>query len=165
MQFALEVQDLSFTRTAPFKFENEAVLDAPPERVFEVLATGENQRTWFKDFVGIRWTTPAPHGVGSDRDVELKVVTVAEHFLAWEPGKRLTFTIKSMTLPLVEAMVEDMVLEPISGDRTRFIWRAHYRPRSFMRPFHPILRVVFGQLFQESTRGLVDYIAAHKTRA
>ena len=34
MQFALEVQDLSFTRTAPFKFENEAVLDAPPERVF-----------------------------------------------------------------------------------------------------------------------------------
>ncbi len=165
MQFALEVQDLSFTRTAPFKFENEAVLDAPPERVFEVLATGENQRTWFKDFVGIRWTTPPPHGVGSERDIELKLVTVAEHFLAWEPGKRLTFTIRSMTLPLVDAMVEDMVFEPIGGDRTRLIWRAHYRPRSFMLPFHPILRVVFGQLFQESTRGLVDYIAKHREGA
>jgi uncharacterized protein YndB with AHSA1/START domain len=165
MQFALEVQDLSFTRTAPFKFENEAILDAPPERVFEVIATGESQSTWFQDFVGIRWTTPPPYGVGSERDVELKLLTVSEHFLAWEPGKRLAFTIRSMTLPIVDAMVEDMVLEPVGADRTRLLWRAHYRPRGFMRPFHPVLRLVFGQLFTESTRGLVAYVAAHKTRA
>jgi uncharacterized protein YndB with AHSA1/START domain len=165
MWFALEVQDLSFTKTAPFMFENEAILDASPERVFEIIATGENQPTWFKDFVGVRWTSPPPNGVGSERDVELKLLTASERFLAWEPGKRLTFTMHRMTLPLVEAMVEDMVFEPIGADRTRLLWRAHYRPRAFMRPFHPILRVVFGQIFQESTRGLAAYVAAHKTRA
>ena len=165
MWFALEVQDLSFTKTAPFMFENEAILDASPERVFEIIATGENQRTWFKDFVGIRWTKPPPHGVGSERDVELKLLTVREHFLAWEPGKRLAFTIHKMTLPLVEAMVEDMVFEPLGEGRTRFLWRAYYRPKFFMQPFHPIMRAVFGQIFQETTRGLVAYVAAHKGRA
>jgi uncharacterized protein YndB with AHSA1/START domain len=165
MWFALEVQDLSFTQTAPYKFENEAILDAPPERVFEVFATGENQRTWFKDFVGIRWTSPASSGVGAERDVELKLVTVSERFLAWDPGKRLTFTIFQMTLPLVDAMVEDMVFEPIGDGKTRLLWRAHFRPRGFMKPFVPILQAVFGQLFTQSIRGAVDYIATHKTRA
>ena len=67
--------------------------------------------------------------------------------------------------PLVDAMVEDMVFEPIGADRTRLLWRAHYRPKGFMVPFHPLMRAVFGQLFQESTRGLVAYVAAHKVRA
>ncbi len=165
MWFALEVQDLSFTKTAPFVFENEAILDASPERVFEIFATGENQRTWFKDFVANRWTTPPPYGVGSERDVELELLTVSERFLAWEPGKRLTFTMTRITLPLVEAMVEDLVFEPLGEGRTRLLWRAHYRPSVFMRPFHPIMRAVFGQLFQETTRGLVAYVAANKTRA
>jgi uncharacterized protein YndB with AHSA1/START domain len=165
MWFALEVQDLRFTQTAPHKFENEAILDAPPERVFEIFATGENQRTWFKDFVGIRWTSPPPYAVGAERDVELKLLTVSERFLAWDPGKRLSFTIFRMTLPLVDAMVEDMVFEPAGEGKTRLTWRAHYRPRFFMKPFHPILRMAFGPIFRESMRGAVAYVAAHKTRA
>ena len=165
MWFAVEARDLSFTRTSRFRFENEAILDATPERAFEVVATGENQRMWLKDFVGFRWTTPAPHGVGAERDVELKMVSARERFIAWDPGKRLAFTIHAMTLPLVGAMVEDMVFEPHGEGKTRFIWKAHYAPRLFMRPFHPILRLVFGELFRTTTTGLTDYLATHKTRA
>jgi hypothetical protein len=164
MWFAVEAQGLSFTKTAPFLFENEVILDVTPERAFEVVAGGENQRVWFKDFVGFRWTSQAPHGVGAERDVELQMVTVRERFIAWDPGKHLAFTIHAMTLPLVDAMVEDMHFEPVGADRTRFTWRAHYRPKLFMRPVHPIVRLVFSKLFAESTKGLKDYLATHKTR-
>lgn len=165
MWFAVEAQDLSFTKSSPHVLENEAIIDASPERVFETFATAENQTTWFQDFVACRWTSSAPHGVGSEREIELKLLTVKERFLVWEPGKRLTFAIFGSTLPMVDAMVEDMLFEPHGEGKTRMTWRVHYTPKLFMRPFHPVLRVVFGKMFTASTRGLVGYIASHKTRA
>ncbi len=165
MWFAVEAQGLGFTRSSPYVLENEAFIDAPPERVFETFATAENQRTWFQDFVACRWTSSAPHGVGAEREIELELLTVKERFLAWEPGKRLTFTIHAMSLPVVDAMVEDMLFEPHGEGKTRFTWRVHYTPKLFMRPFHPILRVVFGKMFKASTKGVARYIGAHPFRA
>lgn len=165
MWFAVEAQDLRFTKSSPYVLENEAIIDASPERVFETFATAENQRTWFQDFVACRWTSPGPHAVGAEREIELKLLTVKERFLAWEPGKRLTFTIHAMSLPVVDAMVEDMLFEPHGEGKTRFTWRVHYTPKLFMRPFHPILRGVFGKMFTASTRGVADYLAAHQERA
>src|SRR4051794_23537239 len=98
MWFAVEAQPLRYTQTSPRVLENVVTIDATPERVFEVFATAENQRDWFQDFVACRWTTSEPHGVGSEREIELKILTVKERFLAWEPGKRLTFAIYASTL-------------------------------------------------------------------
>jgi uncharacterized protein YndB with AHSA1/START domain len=164
MWFAVEAQDLRFTKSSLHVLENEAIVDAPPERVFETFATAENERTWFQDFVACRWTTPGPHGVGSTREIELKLLTVKERFLLWEPGKRLTFAIYASTLPMVTGMVEDMLFEPHGEGKTRLTWRVHYTPRLFMRPFHPILRLVLGKMFSASTRGVADYLASHRTR-
>lgn len=162
MWFDLEATDLGFIESSPYVFENEGVIDVPPARVFELFAYGEGQVEWFKDFKAVRWTTPAPYGVGSTREIELKLLTVKERFLVWDPGERLTFSIYAITLPLVTAMLEDLRFEEMDGGRkTKLRWRAHYRPSLIMKAVHPIGRKIFGGMFTASINGLTKYAAAH----
>jgi hypothetical protein len=163
MWFDVEAVPLAFTESSPYHIENIVRIEASPARVFEIWATGERQRDWFQDFVDNRWTSPAPHGVGAEREVELALLTVKERFLAWEPGKRMTFHIYGITLPLVTAMVEDLRLEPDGEGATRMTWRVHYRPSLLMRLVHPVGRAVFGRLFRRSAAGLARYAKDHPT--
>lgn len=162
MWFSTTPTELGYCDTSPFLFENVRVVPAPPERVFEVFATGEGQTTWFQDFVACRWTSGEPHGVGTTREIELKMLTVKERFVAWEPGKRLTFSIDAITLPLVRAMMEDLRFEPAGEGKTKVTWRAHYTPAPVMRLFHPIARVIFGRMFAKSLDGLSRYLERHR---
>lgn len=157
MWFQVRHADLSFTQRSPFQFENEAIIQATPARVFEILATAERQKEWFKDFIADRWTSAPPHGVGSTREVELKTLTVKERFLAWDPGKRIAFSIYAITLPLINEMVEDLQLEPHGDGGTRFRWVAHYTPSLLMRLAHGTARAQFGEMFRATTAGLKAY--------
>ena len=159
MWFPVKPTDLSYTLSSPFQFRNEAVIEAPPERVFEVISSGEDQGKWFKDFVACRWTSAPPHGVGSTREIELKALTVKERFLAWDPGKRMSFCIYAITLPLISEMLEDFQLEPAGDGRTRFRWIAHYTPTLAMRVVHPVVRAIFGNMFRASIEGLSRHAA------
>jgi hypothetical protein len=163
MWFDVEAVPIEYIETAPYRFENVTLIDAPPARVFEIIAKGEAQKVWFQDFVAIRWTTPATAEVGAEREVELKTTTVRERFLVWEPGKRIAFTIYGITLPIVKEMVEDMVLEPVGDHATRLVWKAHYTPTLLMRLVHPIGRMIFGEIFRASSEGLARYAKAHPT--
>jgi uncharacterized protein YndB with AHSA1/START domain len=161
MWFEMQSVGLEFLDASPFRIDNEAVANAPARRVFEVMATGEKQPAWFPDFVATRWTTPAPYGVGSERDVEMKTLTVRERFLIWDPGKRLTFSMFGITVPLVSAMAEDIRFEPLGEDKTRIVWTVHYRPRLLMRAVHPIARSIFGKMFAGAAQGLARYATEH----
>jgi uncharacterized protein YndB with AHSA1/START domain len=165
MWFDVEAVPLSFTRSSPYHIENTTSIEASAARVFEIIATGERQKDWFVDFVACRWTSPEPRGVGAEREVQLKLLTVKERFLAWDEGKRLSFHIHGITLPFVKAMLEDMVIES-TGERTcRVTWTVHYRPSLLMKLGHPIGRAIFGRMFRGSIQGLARYAAAHPTAA
>lgn len=159
MWFATGHNDLSFIEQAPHHLESVGVIPASAARVFALLSNGETQKAWFQDFVACRWTCSAPYGVGSTREIELKMLTVKERFLVWEPGRRLSFAVDAITVPLVRGMVEDMQLEPLSDSSTLLRWRAYYDPTLIMRGIHPIGRAVFGQMFRASTDGLAKYAA------
>jgi len=163
MWFDLEPVPLEFTASAPFTIETVTLIDATPERVFDILSTGERQKEWFQDFVENRWTTEA-RGVGAEREVELELLTVKERFLAWDRGKRLAFHIYGSTLPVTRATIEDMTLEALDvrGARTtRLTWRVHYRPTLPARLLHPLVRLIFGRMFNASGEGLARYAKAH----
>ena len=160
MWFPLAPTELDYIGTAPHRFDNEIVIDAPAERIFELISDGRSMGAWFQDFVACRWTTTAPHGVGSTREVELEALTVKERFLTWEPGRRLAFAIYAITVPLVKRMVEDLRLEPVGDRRTRVLWQVHYTPSLVMRAVHPIGRLVFGKMFQASLAGLKRHAEA-----
>ncbi len=151
---------LSFIETSPFKLENVVLIDAPPARVFQILTTAEQQEVWFQDFVACRWSSNV-RGVGAEREIELKLLTVKERFLVWEQDRRLVFHVHAVTLPLLKAMVEDYVLEPVGDRATRFTWRVHYAPSLAMRVVHPFARAMFGEMFKASAEGLARYAKTH----
>jgi uncharacterized protein YndB with AHSA1/START domain len=160
MWFDLEAVQLNFTDSSPYQIENVFLLEAPPERVFQIWATGEGLAEWFHDFKAARWTS-SERGVGAERNVELKMLSVKERFLVWDPGKRLAFHIHAITLPLVTAMLEDLTFEPAGHRGTRFTWRIHYRTSLPMRLIHPLGRRIFGGMFKTSGEGLARYVKAH----
>ena len=162
MWFEVEAVPLEFTLSSPFHIETVALIDATPERVFDILSTGEGQKEWFQDFVENRWTN-AIRGVGAEREVELKLFTVKERFLAWDRGRRLAFHIHGSTLPITTATIEDMALEAVGERSTRLTWRVHYRPTLPARLLHPIVKLIFRQLFKASAEGLARYAKAHPT--
>lgn len=160
MWFALAPCDLLEAPGLPFRFELEAELPAPPARVFAALAEPSTWPLWYADMVKATWTSRSPRGVGSTRQVELKGLAAREQFVLWQPGRRLAFAAIEASLPLVRKLVEDFKLDPTSDGGTRLAWRVHYEPTWYMRPLHPVLRLVFGRLFARSLDGLRAYLRA-----
>lgn len=155
--FELVHAELGYAKDAPHCIDNQTLIEASPERVFEVLS-GSDWGDWFVDFKRVDWTSPEPYGQGSTRTVTLKILSVKERFLAWEPGRRFSFSIDAISVPLVKAMMEDMQLEPVEGGRaTRFRWRVYYTPSPLMVAFHPIARKIFGNMFTQSLKNLKAY--------
>ena len=122
MKFSCRRVDLDFIESAPLRFVNEVEIDAFPDDVFKVLADADAWPRFLKDAVRATWTSPAPHGVGSNRILVLKGMTALEHFIAWEPGKRFAFCVLEITAPLVRAICEDYRLELAGSGKTRFTY-------------------------------------------
>jgi uncharacterized protein YndB with AHSA1/START domain len=163
MWFNAKPSDISFIDAAPHRIAAVAEIQASPQEVFDIFATSDHQHIWMKDFVACRWTSEKPHGVGSTRDIELKMLTARERFLIWEPGKRLTFSIDATTIPVTAQSVEDMRFEPIGdGSKTRLVWHVFYAPAPAMIPLHPVFRAVFSHLFTSSAKNLANWVKSRK---
>jgi uncharacterized protein YndB with AHSA1/START domain len=159
MWFDTKPSDSSYVDMAPHRIANVVTIDAPPQRVFDIFATAEHQDEWMPDFKACRWTSGEPHGVGATREIELKVLTVKERFLIWEPGRHLMFSVDASTLPIMSQMVEEMRFEPISGGKaTRLVWHIYYTPARLAVPIHPAARAVFGHMFSMAAKNLVQWV-------
>lgn len=157
MWFKLEPCELEFAERSVHRFRNEGLINAPPERVFGLLAS-DAWPEWYPDFLSVKWVTPGPHGQGSTREVKLKTLSARERFVAWEPGKRISFSIDEVTLPLIRKMMEDVRLDPAAEGKTRVVWDIHYEPRTVMRLIHPIARAIFGRMFRQAVLNLGRYV-------
>lgn len=158
MRFACRPVDLSFIETAPLKFVNEVELDASPEQVFKVLEDEESWPKWFKEIVGIEWTSPKPFGVGTTRTAKLRGATVYEHFIAWDPGKRFTFRLAGASVPIARAFCEDYRLEPTGNGKTRFTYIVAIEPGLLLKLAGPIARLVMGNMLRNGAHSLAAYM-------
>lgn len=161
MWFNTAPTELDFTTSSPNRLVFDAIIEATPQRVFDIFTRGEAQDRWFQDFKACRWTSPEPHKVGTTREIELKLLTVKERFVAWEPGIRVAFSVDAITIPLVKRMLEDLQFEAVGEKGTRLVWTVHYDPTLAMRAVHPVAKLVFGKMFKSSLDGLVKYAGAH----
>ena len=77
---------------------------------------------WLSMVKAVRYRGEA-RGVGCERDVTVATDDIIrEHFIAWQPGARLSFYVSSTTSPLPSLFMEDYVLLPVAGGATRLRW-------------------------------------------
>jgi uncharacterized protein YndB with AHSA1/START domain len=157
-RFACREVDLGFLESAPVRFVNQVEIDAPPERVFEVLEDGESWPKWFKDIVRVEWTSPKPFGVGTTRTVTLKTMTVYEKFIAWDPGKRFTFYFTATSTPSAHAFIEDYRLKASGQGGTKFTYTVAYEPRLPLKMAGPVAKLILGNMFRNGARSLAAFM-------
>lgn len=111
----MRIETLDFLSVAPLRATAQRVLPFSPEQVFDALADAESWPTWFAGMRSATWLTPAPHGVGSEREVVVGPLTVAERFVVWERPTRIGFTFTGASQPGTRAGVELMELREVAG--------------------------------------------------
>lgn len=159
MPWPCRPETLDFIARAPAVFVNQADLPVTPERLFEIFADVNTWPTWFDDMKRMTWLGSSKGGLGDSRLAELGLITVAETFLAWEPGSRFCFRVDWASLPLLNALVEDYQITALPDGRAHLDWRVHYELKLWARLIHPILRLVFGRQFKRTVAGLQRYLA------
>ena len=97
------------------------VIDAPPDRVWQVLEPLERHVDWMADAVAIRFQTDQTRGVGTRFLCDTKIgpirLTDAMEITAWQPGR----TMGVVHSGLVTGRGE-FTLVAAPGGRTTFCW-------------------------------------------
>ena len=109
--------------------DTEIVIDAPPERVWEVLTRFESFPDW-NPFIRRIDGEPA---VGSKLEVELEPpggrgMTFRPRVVVVEANRELRW-LGRLLLPRIADGEHSLTLEPLDNERTRFVHREEFRGR------------------------------------
>jgi hypothetical protein len=129
---------------------------APPERVWESLASDASLAAWGTSVKEVNWLSPRPFGVDTTREVALTGgPRVHERFLRWDEANGCSFAVYEANIPMFRHFVEDYVLEA-DGDGTLFTWTIAIEPKSALAlPFKvlsPVLKAAFGRTAADGRR-------------
>jgi hypothetical protein len=158
--YVVEPADEDFLASAPHVFRYSKRFAAPPETVWESLASDESLAAWGSTVSAVNWLSPRPFGVGTTREVVLApgLARVRERYFRWDEGRRHSFSVYEASLPVFRRFAEDYVVEPEPSDSgaTRFTWTVAIEPkRAFAVPFTPlapVLKMAFGRMAADGER-------------
>ena len=109
-------QELVSTARARGTAEREMAVSA--EQLFATLADGPSYSKWVPAIRRVTWTSAKPFGTGTTRTVSLVGgARVDEVFWAWEPGRRIGFSISASSTRWLSALTELYEITAISSDR------------------------------------------------
>lgn len=154
MNFHLEQRPAGWSSQAPIQIHHDLVLPATPERVFEVLANSPGWTKWFKGMRRVRIDGPA-QGVGTLRTAWVGPNRVQEHFIVWEPARRITFHIVAASFPGLRVMVEDYQITP-AGNGSKLAITVGIEAKGPLRLVPGLVRFVVGR----ASGGVVGIVTA-----
>lgn len=136
---ALVPRTLDWKDEAPVRIEARAESDASPEAVFAVLADHERWPEWFPAVRKVVVLGEAT-GVGARRRVVIPGASVDEEFIAWDDGKRWSFTGYAAKPRFTKSLVEDCVLEPLASGGTAISYTMYLDPPRLVKPLFALFR-------------------------
>ena len=136
-------------------------IDAPTDRVWEIVEPVERHVDWMADAVAIRFTGEQTRGVGTTFECDTKVgpITLVDkmEITDWEPGERMGVRHSG-----VVTGSGHFTLEPIDlGRRTRFTWTEELVfPWWLGGPLGALVggRVVMGAIWRRNLRALARIV-------
>ena len=147
--FTVKERDLAWVSTAPVVLTDTFNLAATPQQVFDLLADLEGWSNWYGGMKKVR-IDGADTGVGATRTVWVGTTRVAERFIEWRPGERLTFAITSSNTPGLGSMVEDWAVAADPSDPGRSVLTATVgiEPSGLLRHAPGLVRAIMRQVMK-----------------
>ena len=155
MEWKLETVGMDFFTSADYRCTCSATLAAPPQAIFEAL-TGDpaGWAAWNPGFSKKgHWTTPAPHGTGSVREVSMSGVRYTDTILVWEEPSRWAFYVGLAGAPLVRALAEEYQISP-SGAGSMVQWTIAMKPRLALQALRPLTYEFLPRYFAKAMANL-----------
>ena len=153
-------QDLAFADTAPWKFDFEGIISAPPAKVWTAWTDNPGWAVWFKNCRSCVTTSPTAEGVGATRTIKMNGLTAEEVFIAWEPEHLWAFTVTSIKPSFAKSMVERVRFADLGNGRTRINYRIAVEPRGWAKPLRPIVAAQGAKAFVTSFAQFDKFVAA-----
>jgi uncharacterized protein YndB with AHSA1/START domain len=114
---------LAFVDSAPARTVVTVHLGHPPAAVFAALADAPGWGRWFPGFSArSHYLTPAPHGVGSRREMIVFGRPIIETIIAWDEPARWAFAIEAATMPGIAALAEDYRIAAEAAGGSSLTW-------------------------------------------
>lgn len=150
--------DLAFFDDAPLRIAQSARVSAAPDKVFASFANAADWPEWFPMLKWAKWTK-GNGALGDEREVSVGALgRYRERMIAWDPGRRFSFTMIGSTSPLAEQLAEDYRLSP-DGGGTRIDWVMAARPTTLGKVGGPVLKAVMSRLFKRGGKNLEALLA------
>jgi hypothetical protein len=152
----LRQEGLDFLKSAPTILEFSEQVRAPQATVWSVI--GADPTAWTPWFPGLKegaFTSAAPHGVGTKRQVKVRGVgRYKETIVAWDEGSRMAYRVDATSMPIARALLEDWVLEPDGADATTVHWTFAIDPTPIFRVSMRLSPNTIGGVFHKAMRNL-----------
>lgn len=103
------VQPPEWIDSAPVLVEETIDIKASPATVWAFIADHTGWTEWFTDLDNVE-VTGSPTGVGGNRRVTAKPLTIDEEFTAWDENERFAFAVIKSRVPFLGTMAEDVQL-------------------------------------------------------
>lgn len=163
--FALTPSEQSFADEAEYKIDNQALIQALPEQVYDEFIGLENGIKWVKHLVRLDVLTPDAPPDRRIYDETWAFMTVRIRTVEAEHGRRWVGSIDNSSLPLSRQMLQVVTFEPLPNGCTHFHWRLYYTPSLLARPILGGLRRAFEQMFRQDTEQLAAFFRATRPAA
>ena len=122
-----EFQSSKFTQS-PLQILKTAYIDAPIEKVWEVVADHQGMTQWVPMIKHVELTIPGDQGdwgEGCERQCQFGPDLLKEKIVHWDPPYGYAYSIEDMHL--VKDHVGHIALERV-GDETKVTWRQYFQP-------------------------------------
>jgi Polyketide cyclase / dehydrase and lipid transport len=114
-------EELVATAKAVGIAEREMAVSA--EQLFASLEDGPSYSKWVPAIREVTWTSPRPFGKGTTRTLKLVGgATIDEVFWAWEPNRRIGFSISAASIRWLSALSELYEITALSSHRCKLRW-------------------------------------------
>ena len=145
-----------FLDAAPARAEVSDLVPAAPADVFDSIVDPARRAAWSKGMSEVRWLSPSPPGIGSERRVIHAMLRADQRIAAHEPGRRFASYAVRTGSPALSQLMEELVLaEEPWGTRVR--WRVGWRLRLPLRMLEPTTVAAVERALRADLAGLRAY--------
>jgi carbon monoxide dehydrogenase subunit G len=166
MPYACEPVTDEFVDSAPIRFVNSVLVHADPPDVWAALEDAAAWPRWAGVIKNVEWTAQRPFGVGTTRTVTMVGrMSADEEFIAWEPGRLMTFRFNSASMNGVAAFTERYTIEtPVPGS-SQVTWVMAMAPKGISKAIVPVTRWPMERAFGRMLRKFATLVEAEYLNA
>ena len=133
--------DEHLVETAKARCRAQREMAVSAAQLFATLADGPSWSKWVLGIREVNWTSPKPFAKGTTRTVKMVGgIRVDEVFWAWEPNRRMGFSITAMSKGWVSALAELYEITPVSSERCTVRWTLAPSYAGLLRRIEPVLK-------------------------